>query len=481
MGHDTRDIYIEKILRCFPDPFTVEDFVYYLSCVGCEISTEEANNYIESSSCVIKLEGSYFITHAGLFSNKFFSVVLTKEEISNKCFLPGHRCIPFVDQEVYPHYYSFVYNGEFLNYKQGFFSTDTALEHYELFGPEYSVDFICNDPEMLNFDFRENGYDLPNEVKLRCADISELIEEHNLKAGDRLLLRVVNWDQCVIEIIPFTREKKETLELSKDFLERNRWFKKLEKYLLDGFDSFGPCNSIEQQLLNVFKDHIDELAIKNCGSIEEFLSWTKKVSIEEYGVTLRLWRTGELVPAFGPWNNFESNQSTEVDYEVPDFIIDEYIKDMAYQKKNYMDDMLSNIFPSSYKISDNHRNGLLLNIANRNDIILRRYNWFKDQQIGKVRHKALQVYKKVTFLIYEIKRVKCNFRFFPQQELVMLSQMDESLNKIILGISSEGFGNFDTEMYLQVLDGMEFNFDAIEQDLRTALFKCKKQEFKLVD
>ena len=59
--------------------------------------------------------------------------------------------------------------------------------------------------------------------------------------------------------------------------------------------------------------------------------------------------------------------------------------------------------------------------------------------------------------------------------------MDESLNKIILGISSEGFENFDTEMYLQVLDGMEFNFDAIEQDLRTALFKCKKQEFKLVD
>ena len=81
----------------------------------------------------------------------------------------------------------------------------------------------------------------------------------------------------------------------------------------------------------------------------------------------------------------------------------------------------------------------------------------------------------------EIKRVKCNFRFFPQQELVMLSQMDESLNKIILGISSEGFESFDTEMYLQVLDGMEFNFDAIEQDLRTALFKCKKQEFKLVD
>ena len=77
MGHDTRDIYIEKILRCFPDPFTVEDFVYYLSCVGCEISTEEANNYIESSSCVIKLEGSYFITHAGLFSNKFFTTSFT--------------------------------------------------------------------------------------------------------------------------------------------------------------------------------------------------------------------------------------------------------------------------------------------------------------------------------------------------------------------------------------------------------------------
>lgn len=485
MNEGNTSLYINRFLRAYLNVFTLKEFIMYLNYLDVSITKEEAEEIIDGSSYVFPLARGKYITRAAVFTNKYFSFVLTKEEIENKCFVPGHRCMPFVDPDIISCSLIFKYKNEILSKRTKEFSKEFALEHFSLYGEEYEAQYIANDFGMRDFKLSENDYEIPQNVSFCSVDLSEIMKDEELVPGDRIFLKVVNWDEGILEIEPEHRSKDSKLELTDDDIERNKWYKTLEKSLLELFKKIGPCGSIEEELAVAFFEHIDDLTQKSCGSIEEFLKKTKKVSVELFGVETRLWKKGENVPAVGSWNgDIDSNKKAipeNLIYSVPDFMLDEYIKDFAYQKKNNLNDLLKIIFPKSFYIPDKYREELLLHITNRNDIILKSYNWFADKKIGEIRNRALALYTKISYLVYEIDRTGGKFGSYPQQELVILVQLYTHLSKLIETISYDPESIVkDYDTISVSIEGMEFNFEDIEGELRNAVFACKKNEFTVV-
>lgn len=485
MKNQSTLFYINRFIRAYPYEFTIKDFIRYMGNLGVSMKKEDAEELIDASPYVFCIDEGKYVTRSVAFSNRPFSVCITKEEIDNQTFIPGHRLIPFADQEMLSCSLTFFYNGNALANVEKKFSKEFALEHFSLFGEEYESQYIASDPAMSGFNLAENNFELPMTVTLTGVDLSLVIKEAGLKAGDRLLLTVENWDDGIISVEPVVRGKGEYIELSEEDVERGRWYKNLNKFLLESFEINGPCSSIEEQLANVFFSNIDSLAVKNCGSIEEYLKKTKDVSAELFGVETRLWYQGKSVPAVGVWNgeedSFENTHRQNLLYSVPDYVLDQYLMDFAFQKKTNVEELITTIFPKTFYIPEDRKQEILLHITSRNDIIQKNYNWFADHQVGDIRHKALLLYTRISALVYEIDRTGGSFKSYPQQELVILIQLYTHLTKLVESIAFDAATIIhDSESIFASLDGMNYNFEEIEPDLNNAIFACKKNDFTVI-
>ena len=185
----------------------------------------------------------------------------------------------------------------------------------------------------------------------------------------------------------------------------------MEKYLLESFERFGPQATIEDQLTKVMFEHRQKLCVPYCGSIEEYIStYAKKVGLQHYGVETRLWYKDQDVPAFGKWNITEYRAHAKSvsafplkDFllaAVPDYVMDEYVADGFFTRsKNIVSDVIDSLCQGEVTLDDEDISALSLNLKGRGDIISPAYNWFSDQVLGPVRHKALALFGKINMLV----------------------------------------------------------------------------------
>ena len=93
----SREELAEKFLRTYVKPFTAKDMRKVLNTLGFSASLEDAVDFLCSSPNVLELEDGRFVTHAGAFTGEIFSIVPTAAEADQGVFVPGDRCMPFVE------------------------------------------------------------------------------------------------------------------------------------------------------------------------------------------------------------------------------------------------------------------------------------------------------------------------------------------------------------------------------------------------
>ena len=327
---------MNHFLRTYCKTFTAKELSRMLAGVGIRASVDEVKEYLEFEPMVFPLEQNMYITRAGAFTGQFFSFKPTAQEIDAQVFVAGDRCMPFVDGEVLSCALQFEYNGRMLPPEN--FETDcnTARDLFSFFGDEYAAQYIAADPVNKPLDFAASNFELPSRLQLTGVSMKRIISDCGFTYGDRFLCRVRDWDKGIIELFPLMTHKQNPFEMNTDDIERQHWNDILERALLESFDRMGPCESMEEQLANVFYENRRELCVPGCGSIHEFLNCAKKVSMELFGVETRLWRHGEDVPAIGNWNRacYDGAYDSGVPmFDLPDFIIDSFIFDQLYEKK----------------------------------------------------------------------------------------------------------------------------------------------------
>lgn len=480
----TVENFLTNFIRSFPEPFTAKELLYMLNALNYNFSLEELIEFLDSDPRIFSLQKKMYITHAGAFNGKIFSIVLTPQELEKKVLVPGDRCIPFVDSEMLSSSLKFEFLGKKLPTKLIELDKTSALDLFSLFGEEYSVQYLASDPACQNLHIAENDFELPPRVKLTGIDLKTVLSGFDFKLTDRLICRVKNWGAGIIQIYPLVEKKENPYSISEIDFARQKWNESLEDGLIASFDRMGPCTSIEEQLANVFYEHSKELCVPACGSVHEFLRWTKKIDIEYFGVESRLWFKNQEIPAVGKWNKDVCSEFYSSSFPLdsrPNCIVDSFIKDQCFEKKNDVPELIKKIIPDNGLISDKERKRLTLQIQNRNDAVRKNYNWFADFALGRIRHAALDLYLKVESFMSEIDCNDEEFQNLPQQEMVTLSQLFSHLSRII-EITTSDVDCEDDETYAMQLsvEGMEENFEEIKPMISAAMHNVRKKRFNVI-
>lgn len=475
--------FLTNFLRTYPMPFSAKELLAMLCGLGHKITINELREFLDNDIRVFALQKNMYITRAGAFTNQLFSFVPTQREVEQKVFIPGDRCMPFVDLDILSFSLSFEYMGKKLPNK--LFSTDcnTARDLFCLYGDEFSAQYISSDPACKDLHIAENSFELPFKLNLTGISMEPIFEQVDFKYGDRILCRVYDWDKGIIELIPLLTHKLNPFQISSEDMERQKWNETLENALLESFDSMGPCSSIEEQLANVFYENKNQLCVPDCGSIHEFLDYSKKVALELFGVETRLWFKGQDVPAVGKWNEgmYVGDDRAIPYFMLPDFVIDCYIKDQMYEKRNNLQEIIDKIIPKELPLSKEEKKMLALQIEQRNAILREKYNWFADFANGSLRHRALKLFGEVGSLVYELDCDNKELDMLPQQELVTLSQLYTHVSRILEILSEDADCEEEETCAMELsLEGMEMNFEDIKPLLISALDKVKKNRFNVI-
>ncbi len=482
-------------VRRYLEPFSVRELVYEFRSNGAKVSAEEIEELLEDDPNILPLEKKMYLTRAGAFTGRYFSIVPSAEEVRQGVLVPGDRCVPFVDGEQLSCFLTFAFDGTALPQKK--FETDcnSVRDFFTLFGDEFANQYIASDPANATLHIEENGFELPPRLFLTGFDVSALFSRFDFRVGDRLIAFVRDWDLGVVEIYPlkhFFQEKKENVHFSDYELARSSWYQTLENALLESFDRLGPCASIDEQLANVFYENRAKLCVPLSGSIGEFLNRSTRVGLELFGVETRLWRAGETVPAevCGSFDDLIFPF-----YDLPESVIESFIKDEFFsrhsssgQKATLSDEeALARILPDFIDFTDDEYNFFSLQIKHINAKLRKSYNWFADFAYGDFRHQSLKVYEKVRELFFELDCSDDEFRKMPQTELITLSQLFSHLTNMIESIADLcGEENIvskddDLETMRLSLEGMEFNFEDIRPILLDAYEKIARARFTVVN
>ncbi|MCR5218267.1 hypothetical protein [Treponema sp.] len=476
---------VNRFLRTFTHYFTLKDMTRIFLSLGIKAKEQEVREFLDSNPYVFSLEREMYITKAGAFTGKLFSIHPTSREFDQKMVVIGHRCIPFVNNEIAPSAISFFSDGQMLKSVKGSFDSQTVLGFYSLFGEEYAPQYVAADPANAEFNLVVSDFELPPRIFATGFDITPLIEKHGFSRGDRLLCSVSDWDNCCVNVMVCHEDGNFVENKSSD--ARVKWYSNLEEHLINSFDRHGPCDSIESQLETVFFEHADQLCIYQCGSISEYIErHARKVGIEFFGVETRLWKKGETVPAVGPWNKGDFTDPQKYParkhsfWATPDFIFDQYILDMFFRREKDCSLIIPRMYPSEKYLNQNYREELLLLLESRSAILSEEYNWFADRSAGELRQKALDLYTRVSELVFKIDSFVTGLEKFPQQELVILSQLYSHVTHLLQVISDNPDIEGEVGDFLLSVDGMNWNFEEVRGILEDAVDKNRHDRFKVI-
>lgn len=488
---DLSEDLLSKFVRTYTKSFTLKEMKKVLSSLKIKATTQEIVEFLAENPNVLELANGSYITRAGAFTGEIFSIVPTASEVSQGVFVPGHRCMPFVESDRISSSLSFFANGKKIPMKVGEFSADDAIDMFMLYGEEYAPLYIAADPANAELNLAQREFELPNKVRLTGFDLGWLSEKFGYKKGDRILCCVTDWDRGFLNImILHTDERK--FDKGEVGEKRIEWFGLLEKKLLESFEIHGPMGAIEDQLTNLFFENRSVLCVPYCGSMEEYINQTaRKIGICTYGVESRLWKKGEDVPAFGSWNSalmeMRSALKNSVSFSefilssVPDYVFDQLVLDCLFRReKDLVTYVMNYICRDEITLDKSVQNTLSLNLKGRNAILSKNYNWFADQALGPLRSKILDLYGKVWYLVRQIDYMGESVSTMPSHEVVILAQLNNHILRMIDTVANDPEAEEGVDAMLLSLDGMDWNFEEIRGTIESALRKAEMSHFQVL-
>ena len=487
MDNTKTSLLISQYLKAQFDTFTVKDLYNYLRKHGSKVTKMQVADLLYSSDFVFPLIDQEFITRAGVFTGRWFSFAPSKEEIKKKHIILGHRCMPFVNQEVNPDSYILVSNGNQIVSEPESFSMNQALDTFALFGEGYVIPYILNDKANTSVPLSSVQYNLPVSVDLTSWSLEKMFPDQTVEYGDRILCRVQDWTHSVIDV-SLLKNDTNGFVVSASAIKREEWYSEVENALLAGFDKHGPAASIEAQLSYLFLEHQESLCTKHCGSIEEFVTVSKNVKFQPYGLESRLWKSNESVPFVGAWNNHAKKDliMSEIAMTFTPFVIDAFIENTLYlesrgKKTEPLSQLVNSIFPNVLSEGSVEWKFVLLNLEKRFDILKKTYNSFKDYPVADIRKRCIELFAQVSKLLCEIGSSDVSADEFPQQELVVLTQLYGHLVRLLEEVENEySRENFPRDDVAMSLEGMEDTFYEICDVLKKAVEANRVRGYEII-
>lgn len=501
------DSELETFFRTCNKIFSFNEFVAIAKKVDKSITSEKCKAILMNSPYVFELVNSNFVTLAGVFTNRLFSIRPHSQEVKDSILIAGHRCMPFVDTFIHPSKLIFMYNGKELPKKVQAFSATLAMDIFSLYGRGLSIEIICKDAANAGktiSDLVNNGEFVDKFVRLTCLDITPIIKAEGFNYGDRLNCQVIDWDKGVIDVCVVHTSSK-SLMIEKDDIERQKWFGVLEEKLLDSFKILGSCSSIQDQLIMVFMQNLVDLCTKNCGSVEELLDISKRVGIEDFGFETRLWKKGEDVLPNLEWNadSIPKDVADAISKGIiSDVIVKQFITNIIYcveqdnierrssnsrsgkrpaklpfdkAAKKYIQQVADLLSTSNNTDILKDSDDLYSRIKDRLDTLRQDYDTFGDYDIAPLRKIACQIYDGLYTTIHEISNLKIDLKKISPQFAILLIQLFEHAAYFLETVNSDPQSIKDNiEDYSASLNGMNVSYELLLENVENAIKDAKQ-------
>ena len=142
--------------------------------------------------------GESYVNAEKLFNGAEFLSVPDALEIDNNILIPGHRFVPFMDQELFPSEITLKEAGarKAQSYRQFSAAAEEIIRYHLLLGAETLFDFFAAEDE-------ENIANAQNsnnpQLKLAVLDMKKFYAETQFSEGDAIMVKVVDYSEGVFE------------------------------------------------------------------------------------------------------------------------------------------------------------------------------------------------------------------------------------------------------------------------------------------
>jgi hypothetical protein len=484
------------------EPFTLKALLEYLGESSGRAARDELAEYLTFNQSAFMNpslndeEEETWITRAGLFTGKSVIVVPTKEEIADGILIPGSRLVPFYDASILPNELEFRYKGQPLSRLVLEVSPEEVYPHYSMFGEEYVPQYLALDNDENAELFSPSDYEDPAEFPVSVVNMRTMYWDSHFKPGDRVVATAVDWAKGIFEVSALAEEDL-------DRAANAKWLADFEECLLRSFELYGASTAIDEQMTFAWFLGQDCLFTPHAASIAEFLKWTKRISIEPYGIETRLWRAGEAITAQGSWDMPMVTVPTSVTEEIffhlgmpyNDLVLDSYVLDALFRKEKGVKQVLSRIFPSRAGIAALCVPILERELSRFHEDFSSDYNWFADHDNAVLRNRYVELHNALANFVWMLKASKIKSEAVPDQGAVVLHQL---LNHAVSGLEALDADYFasveerekplelkrrgdDQESLWASIESMEDSFFDIKTVILDALPELKKQNFSLLD
>jgi hypothetical protein len=490
---------IDEFLINVKGGFTLEELIAYTRNDNKktkhppDISPEELDSGLRISGQVFINEDGSFTPRAIFFKDAEFIISPTQEEIDGSFLIPGYRFTPFCSDRISPWEYVLL-NGERKETPGKIIREKMAVlaKYYTILGAENMINLFSEDQES-NADVFTNVNDglLENKfLDLRVFELDKLFRDRKLSEGDKMLLKVDDWSRGIFTYEYLSKEEYGKLEKRKAV-----WSKKLEEGFAKTFDRFGVLIPITEQLAYAYFYAGAENLKSPASYLGQFFNETKHVFLIQLGMESKIWKEKEIdISLLEYGDNIEDAPDSlngilaYLGVMFKDSDIEGFMRDELFRRRGEMDDgglthMMDRLFPEGEPNFEslNQKELFLKLCGNLWKKVSKSYNYFSDQESGKLRGEVaeiLEIFFK-WFYSYSERYANINEKDIPLQEITMLVQGTTVLTDIFHMLNSPKRMNKDEtekikKMLPIIIDSIKDRQQELEIKTRKALLSARK-------
>lgn len=469
------------------EPFSIDGLLEFLDESVNAVAVEDLAGFLIFNQLAylnpaIGSKDGLWLTRAGLFTGKSLVLCPTNTEIASGVLIPGSRFVPFCNPALLPHELGFVHQDKPLSRVALECTPEEIYSKYQLFGDEYTPQYLSLDNEKNSALFSEADYEDPAELTVSVIDMRELYWSSRFKSGDRLVARLTGWKEGVFDLAVLPAEEL-------DPAKQAAWMQEMEDSLVHSFEIAGPGASMDEQLAFAYFLGMDTLFTPYAASFSDFLRWSSNVAIEPYGVESRLWHSDEIIPAQGSWTmtlvsapvSMAEEAFMHLALPLSARVMDSYILDALFCKETGIEALLERMVPPRLHDAAFCLPVIKRAVLSRFKHLAASYNWFADHETGLLRNRCIVMHGALMHFVLQLQRSDIEPDLIPDQGAVILGQLMSHTIGALENIDFSAAGQTsDIDSLWVSIEGMEESFFETKTAIQDQLPELTKRRFSII-
>jgi hypothetical protein len=465
--------------------FSLEDIFKELRGAGNKRNfrlKEEIALYLDSRRAAFKIDQDHWVSGKGFFEGIPFVISPTRSELLNGILIPGHRCIPFANTELYPHEYSFFWKGEPVPFTTSEGPPEDFYPFYCIFGEEYAPQYVARDNAENEEAYNADPFEEPPEVSIRTLDMRNIYRESAFVPGDRFIVKTLDWKQGRFELEKTGKDQWDEADLES-------WRLAAEGGFYESFAKLGPGATTYEQIAYAYWYGEARMRELPAWSLEEFIyEKTERIDTAAYGIETRFWYAGKEIPdsksldlsQIPPERTPIEDLLIRKKIPVSIYVLNSFIRDALFRGEDDISRIVERVIPSIIQLEEMEWNAIAFYIVDVMEELRETYSCFKDRAMGAIRQRVCELHSAVIELSAKL-NTEIGAEWLPRHTFIILSQIQTHAAGLLEDLDTdEAPPQPELEAIDNSLDNMIETYEDIKEMIDEDLNVFRHNNFSLV-